>query len=232
MLQKALSASSVADAGAKLHCEATAIISDIHGNLAAFRAVLEDIAKQNITTIYFLGDVPGPGPNSAECLDLVTASCQVALRGDCDQIDCLEPESFHDAHQSGEQRQRRRQFLVERPQSFVENDFLFVHGSARNPSSEYLFPEDIYNSRKLTRIFDRVPQYSFMGHTHVPGIFTENFEFLSPEDTEFAYCLDRRKTLCNVGSVGQPRDGDWRACYVVLDGMTIRFRKVEHGRKS
>ena len=69
----------------------------------------------------------------------------------------------------------------------------------------------------MERIFALVERYCFQGHTHVPGIFTENMQFLSPEEVDYAYKLDGRKTLCNVGSVGQPRDGDWRACYVVLD---------------
>jgi diadenosine tetraphosphatase ApaH/serine/threonine PP2A family protein phosphatase len=63
----------------------------------------------------------------------------------------------------------------------------------------------------------------------VPGIFTEDLQFLSPEDIDHVYKLDGRKTLCNVGSVGQPRDGNWRACYVVLhDDGTIQFRRVEY----
>jgi diadenosine tetraphosphatase ApaH/serine/threonine PP2A family protein phosphatase len=53
-------------------------------------------------------------------------------------------------------------------------------------------------------------------------------QFLSPEEIDFVYKLDGRKTLCNVGSVGQPRDGNWRACYVVLDNDVIRFRRVEY----
>ena len=57
---------------------------------------------------------------------------------------------------------------------------------------------------------------------------TENLQFLSPEEVDSAYKLDGRKTLCNVGSVGQPRDGNWRACYVVLDNDTIKFRRVEY----
>ena len=59
-----------------------------------------------------------------------------------------------------------------------ENGFLFVHGSARNPLNEYVFPEDIYNQRKMDRIFALVERYCFQGHTHVPGVFTESL----PED--------------------------------------------------
>jgi hypothetical protein len=62
----------------------------------------------------------------------------------------------------------------------------------------------------------------------VPGIFTENLQFHSPDEIDYVYNLDGRKTLCNVGSVGQPRDGDWRACYIHLDGDVIRYRRVEY----
>src|SRR5204862_7684819 len=125
------------------------------------------------------------------------------------------------------------EFLAERPRSYREDSFLYVHGSARNPLNEYVFPEDIYNQRKMERIFALVDRYCFQGHTHVPGIFTEQlpddlYQFHSPEEIEGTHRLDTRKTLCNVGSVGQPRDGDWRACYVVLDNDTIKFRRVEY----
>jgi diadenosine tetraphosphatase ApaH/serine/threonine PP2A family protein phosphatase len=85
----------------------------------------------------------------------------------------------------------------------------------------------------MERIFALVDRYCFQGHTHVPGIFTEQmpedvYQFHSPEEVEYVYKLDGRKTLCNVGSVGQPRDGDWRACYILLDDDTIYYRRVEY----
>jgi predicted phosphodiesterase len=207
---------------------ATAIFSDIHGNLEALQAVLADIATQGIRRSYCLGDVPGPGPDSGQCLDLVMERCQVVLRGECDQSDEFELATSTQAPRPNKQRERRWHFLAERPQSFTEGEFIFVHGSARTPLHEYVFPEDIYSQRKMERIFARVSQYSCMGHTHVPGIFTEDFKFLSPEAIDYLYPLDGQKTLCNVGSVGQPRDGDWRACYVVLKEHTICFRRIEY----
>src|SRR5262249_58530331 len=98
-----------------------------------------------------------------------------------------------------------------------------------NLRNEYVFPEDIYNQRKMDRIFALVEKYCFQSHTHVPGIFTENLHFHSPEDIEYSYRLDGHKTLCNVGAVGQPRDGDWRACYILLDGGPNRFRRGGEG---
>jgi diadenosine tetraphosphatase ApaH/serine/threonine PP2A family protein phosphatase len=109
-----------------------------------------------------------------------------------------------------------------------EEPFLFVHGSARNPLNEYVFPEDIYNQRKMERIFALVDRYCFQGHTHIPGIFTEGLNFLSPEEIEFRYELNEEKVLVNVGSVGQPRDGDNRACYVILNDRTVQYRRVPY----
>ncbi len=219
-----------------------AIISDIHSNLEALKAVLDDIEKQGITQVYCLGDVIGYGPNPRECIDL-TMSCQVVLLGNHDQGALFDPDGFNRAAEMaimwtrqqlelpGEARNlqaKRWEFLAERPRTHRENGYLYVHGSARNPLNEYVFPEDIYNQRKMERIFTLVERYCFQGHTHVPGIFTEDLQFLTPDDVNGAYKLDGRKTLCNVGSVGQPRDLDPRACYILLDDDTIRFRRVEY----
>ncbi len=223
-----------------------AIISDIHSNLEALQAVLQDIGRQSVSEIYCLGDVVGYGPNPRECVDLVM-QCRVVLLGNHDQGAMFDPEGFNPPAERAifwtrsqlesttepkEDRERRWEFLSERPRTHKENGFLFVHGSARNPLNEYVFPEDVYNQRKMERIFSLVDRYCFQGHTHVPGIFTENLEFLSPDQIEYNYRLDGRKTLCNVGSVGQPRDGDWRACYILLDNDTIRYRRVEYDIES
>ena len=72
-----------------------------------------------------------------------------------------------------------------------EGNFLFVHGSARNPLNEYVFPEDIYNRRKLEKIFALVPQYAFQGHTHVPGVFTEDLQLPQPRGTQLRVPADR-----------------------------------------
>jgi diadenosine tetraphosphatase ApaH/serine/threonine PP2A family protein phosphatase len=109
---------------------------------------------------------------------------------------------------------------------------LYVHGSPRNHLNEYVFPEDIYNDRKMGRLGEAFGGVCFNGHTHIPGIFVEEavgrWQFVSPEDCRTGYRLDGRKVICNVGSVGQPRDGDRRACYVLFDGDSISFRRVEY----
>jgi diadenosine tetraphosphatase ApaH/serine/threonine PP2A family protein phosphatase len=223
-----------------------AILSDIHGNLEALQAVLDDVERHGAEQVYCLGDVVGYGPNPRECLDLAQTFRQTIL-GNHDQGAMFDPICFspiaeqavfwtrnqlESSPESRQAREKRWEFLAERPRSFRENGFLYVHGSARNPLNEYVFPEDIYNQRKMERIFALVERYCFQGHTHVPGVFIEEaadrHDFHAPEELNYTYRLDSRRMLCNVGSVGQPRDGDPRACYVLFDGQTIRYRRVEY----
>jgi predicted phosphodiesterase len=218
-----------------------AIISDIHGNLEALIAVLDDISEQKIKEVYCLGDIIGYGPNPRECIDHVMDRCAVTILGNHDQAALFDPEGFNAGAEraifwtrhvleTGDSKgnERRWSFLGELPRVRREDQFLFVHGSARNPLNEYVFPEDIYNQRKMERIFALVDRYCFQGHTHIPGVFTEGLNFLSPEEIEHRYELNEEKVLVNVGSVGQPRDGDPRACYVVLTDHTVQYRRVPY----
>jgi predicted phosphodiesterase len=222
-----------------------AIFSDIHGNLEALQAVLEDIAHHHAEDIYCLGDLVGYGPNPRECVDLAMRWKLVVL-GNFDQAVLADPPDLGPTAVTASRSlrwsqaelkapipdrpsaERRWGFLKGLTRRYQQADFLYVHGSARNPLYEYIFPEDIYNHRKMEQVFAAGQRYCFQGHTHVPGIFTEDLQFHSPEDIDYVYQLDGRKTLCNVGSVGQPRDGDWRACYILLDGNDIYYRRVEY----
>jgi predicted phosphodiesterase len=219
-----------------------ALISDIHSNIESLEAVLADIREQGITEVYCLGDLVGYGPNPREVIDEIV-KCKVCLLGNHDQGALFDPEGFNsgaeraifwtrnqleDGPGTPAMRQKRWDFLGELPRSHIDGEFLYVHGSARNPLNEYVFPEDIYNKRKLEKVFTLVPHYAFQGHTHVPGVFTENFNFFSPEELGNEYRLGQEKAMINVGSVGQPRDGDPRSCYVVLEDDLVRFRRVEY----
>ncbi|MEX0700718.1 MAG: metallophosphoesterase family protein [Planctomycetales bacterium] len=218
-----------------------AIISDIHGNLEALEEVLKDIGARGIREIYCLGDIIGYGPNPCECIDRVMMNCDVCLLGNHDQGALFDPEGFNagaeraifwtrkqleSADKTGNG--PRWEFLGELPRMRREENFLFVHGSARNPLNEYVFPEDIYNQRKMERIFGLVDKYCFQGHTHIPGVFTEDLNFLAPDEIGDKYQLGEGKALVNIGSVGQPRDSDPRASYVTLDDRTVHFQRVEY----
>jgi predicted phosphodiesterase len=220
-----------------------ALISDVHSNLEALQAVLDDIRSQNVEATYSLGDIVGYGPNPRECLELVMEHCTISLLGNHDQAVLWDPGEFNPTAEkaaywtrnqldapikSRDAAERRWEYLAERPLKHKEKNFLFVHGSPRNPVNEYIFPEDIYNQRKMNAIFGLVERWCFQGHTHNPGVFTDRLEFYAPDEIDFTFPLEERKTLINVGSVGQPRDRDPRACYVLFDGNTVRFRRVAY----
>lgn len=220
--------------------EKVAIISDIHGNLEALDAVLEDIQSQSIQRIYCLGDIIGYGPNPRECIDRCL-NFQLCLLGNHDNGALFDPDGFSSGAEKAIFWTRRQledisipaaadrwNFLARLPRTHREGPLMFVHGSPRSPLNEYVFPEDIYNQRKIERIFALVQQYCFQGHTHVPGIFTDTFRYYSPAEIGNQYELTHQKVLVNVGSVGQPRDNDPRSCYVVLSGNKIEFRRVSY----
>jgi predicted phosphodiesterase len=219
-----------------------AVISDIHSNLEALQSVLEDIRAQGIDEVYCLGDIVGYGPNPRECVDLAMR-CNVTILGNHDQGALFDPEGFSSGAEraifwtrnqlengtgDAEAKLARWKFLSELPRAHRQNGYLFVHGSARNPLTEYVFPEDVCNPRKLEKIFSLVERYCFQGHTHVPGVFTEDCRFLAPQDIGGRYVLGAQRVMVNVGSVGQPRDGDWRACYVVLEDGVVQYRRVPY----
>ena len=217
-----------------------AILSDIHGNIEALHAVIADIRQNGIEEIYCLGDIVGYGPNPCECVDLAMTFDRCVL-GNHEQGALYDPEGFSSGaeravqwtraqlqDESDEQNRQRWEFLCELPRNIRENGHTYVHGSPRSPLHEYIFPEDVYNTRKLEKVFGLIQGTCFIGHTHVPGIFTDDGKYLSPSEFDMKIELDDKKTLVNVGSVGQPRDNDKRSCYVILSDKTLEFRRVDY----
>lgn len=219
----------------------TAIVSDIHGNLEALTAVLADIKSQGCERIFCLGDIIGYGPNPRECLDVVM-TMQMCVIGNHDYGALIDPEGFSAVaeqaifwtRQQVEQSIKpgdakdRLSFLAKLPRVYTEDGVIYVHGSVSNPINEYVFPDDAYSPRKMERLFSLIQRYSFQGHTHTPGIFTADHQFLAPPDVNFQYELTDAKAMINVGSVGQPRDEDWRSCYVIYDHPQLTFRRIEY----
>ncbi|MHC4715907.1 MAG: metallophosphoesterase family protein [Planctomycetota bacterium] len=227
-----------------------AVISDIHGNLAALNAVLADIDQREIPRIFCLGDVVGYGPCPRECLDLVAERCEVTLMGNHDFAVMYEPDNFNlgaeaacywtrqmlDDEEDDQKRDRRWDFLGSLPMLHVIDadqspvgHVVLSHGSPRRPVSEYVFPDDIYNSpNKLQGIFERFENICLIGHTHVPGVMLPIPDFYSPDELDGVYEVGDHKALINVGSIGQPRDRNTRASYVVLEEKAVRFVRVDY----
>jgi predicted phosphodiesterase len=219
-----------------------AILSDIHGNLEALEAVLADVDACGVEDIYCLGDIVGYGPNPRECVDRVM-SFSAGVLGNHDLGAVFDPEGFSSSAEKAifwTRRQleradgdpqkvlKRWDYLAELPRVIREERVLYVHGSVRFPITEYVFPEDIFNARKLDKLFSMIEGCCFQGHTHVPGVFTEDYRFLPPSEIANRLPYRAGKFMVNVGSVGQPRDGDPRACYVIQHDDHLEYRRVEY----
>lgn len=220
-----------------------AIISDIHANLASFEAVLGDIETQNVDSTYCLGDVIGYGPDPRECLKL-SQELDLNLMGNHEEAVLFEPIGFNpkarvaiewtkdqlsDPSQPQDENRELWNFVGSMLDRHMEDGVLYVHGSPREPTREYIFVSDVQNREKMDDIFSCLDQKTcFSGHTHTAGIFTEDYQFLTPASFGNRFTLDDRKVIINVGSVGQPRDGDPRSSYVIFDGETVEFRRVDY----
>lgn len=229
-----------------------AVISDIHSNLEALMTVLADIEKRGIKMIYCIGDVIGYGPNPTECLDLVIKKTKWCILGNHDYAVFYEPTNFNFAaeqasfwtrdvleHESTKElRDKRWQFLgdlmmrksVKAKLGGTAVVIDFVHASPRKPINEYIFPDDVYtNPMKVQVLFERVKHICFVGHTHLPGVFLDEPDFYLPDELGNVYpIIPDEKAIINIGSVGQPRDGDSRASYTYVDGNKLHFVRLEY----
>ncbi|MEL6739135.1 MAG: metallophosphoesterase family protein [Planctomycetota bacterium] len=230
----------------------TAVISDIHGNAEALRTVLEHIKAAGIDRTVCLGDIIGYGPEPLACVDLVRDHCAWALMGNHDFGVLYEPTNFNpvaegaaywtreqfDAEPDEALRAARYDFLGRLRVRWVEDitgdgtPVLGVHASPRRPINEYIFPDDAADAPdKMEAIFERVQRIAMCGHTHVPGVFTDEPDFYPPTELGEGHAysfLEGEKAIINVGSVGQPRDFDPRASYAVLSPGKVEFIRVAY----
>ena len=211
-----------------------ALFGDIHANLEALNTVLEDAAAHDCTDWVCLGDVVGYNANPAECLERVRAMDIPVVKGNHDEdasgdhsLDSMNPVAAEALEWtrnqlSDEQREWLRKLRMVRQ----VQDFTVVHSTLDQPQSWGY----------VTNKFDAMSNFSyqftnvcFHGHTHVPRVFVRATR-VKEVPTESVEVEDGMKYFINIGSVGQPRDGDWRASYVIydLDNRTILFRRLEY----
>lgn len=226
---------------------ALAIISDIHGNIEALEAVLADIEKVGIKKILNLGDIVGYGPDPEACVDLISSVDSFNLCGNHDYAVLHTAEDFNpvaraavdfvrqvmkpSAEETNEDKLRRWEWLGNLEPIYEGEVFEAMHGSPRQPITEYVLPSDPeMDPFKIQDIFAAMGRdLAFVGHTHFPGIIEEGYSgFVMPPSIEMTYKHGRHKAIVNVGSIGQPRDRDMRSCYVILDGGEIHYRRVEY----
>ena len=200
-----------------------AIISDIHSNLEALSTALEFIDTRTFDQIVCLGDIVGYGANPKQCLALIQERCKIIIAGNHDRAaaDLSAAENFTTNARraavwtNGVLSSDERDYLRNLPYTAELDDMLFVHGSPYQPE-EFNYVLSVFDAVSAMRHFTQ--KICFIGHTHVPGIFTETGRALSVR-------ADGRY-LINVGSIGQPRDGNPMLSFGILDTNGWMYENV------
>jgi predicted phosphodiesterase len=214
-----------------------AILADIHANLAAFKAVLEDIkGKGGVDEFWCLGDIVGYGPDPSACIELLRKHNPVCVAGNHDlgAIGRLDLSYFNPAAATACRWTASKlgpsdiQYLESLPLTVAKGDFFLVHGSPAEPVLEYVVSTGI--AAKNFSFFDT--PYCLVGHTHAPLAFKQlgvdcSSIVLSPN---IGLVLGAHRVIVNPGGVGQPRDGDPRASYAVYEseGSVLRLYRVPY----
>jgi diadenosine tetraphosphatase ApaH/serine/threonine PP2A family protein phosphatase len=223
----------------------TAILSDIHSNVDALSVALADVGMRGIEDVVCLGDVIGYGASPRECISTVMERCRFTVLGNHEQAAMHYAEDFNPKARAAidwtratlnaperprEENFRLWGFLGELPEVVRDERTFYSHGSPRDPLREYILPKDAKNEAKMEAAFAAFDRpVAMIGHSHVPGIFTQDGRFISPRSLEGPWRFPREgKTLVNVGSVGQPRDGDPRLGYAIYDGESVEFVRLDY----
>ncbi|MGI9088188.1 MAG: metallophosphoesterase family protein [Chthoniobacterales bacterium] len=211
-----------------------AIFSDLHGNLDAAEAVLQDARAQNCTHFVCLGDLVGYNANPHECVELVRQLDCPVVKGNHDEQACL-GESSRDFNDLAEQAINwTREHLTDEDKLWLSQlrlvrqvrDFTIVHATLDTPGEwGYVF-------KNLDAVASFTYQHTtvcFFGHTHVAGAFVRD-DGVQRVVTDHLTIESGKKYFINTGSVGQPRDGDPRAAYCIYDieRSVVEQRRVRY----
>nr|WP_321255036.1 metallophosphoesterase family protein [uncultured Pseudodesulfovibrio sp.] len=215
-----------------------AVMSDIHANFEALKAVLADLDGFAVDAVYCLGDQIGYGPQPQECVDLLRERGVKCLMGNHEQglINIYYLRGFNQPAADALRKTREMiseetyQWLVSRPKSMVEYGCRFVHGTPPDVVAEYLWKHE----KSMGEVFARYSEeICFVGHTHDLIRYVHRngvSEKISLCQGDTPLEPDMRH-LVNIGAVGQPRDGDNRAKYGLFDVesrlLTMRFVKYD-----
>lgn len=198
------------------------IFSDIHSNLEAFESVLKALKSEKVDAYICAGDIVGYGADPFDCIRLTKELTSKIVCGNHDRasVGLFDVSYFNDYAReavrwtSGVLGSNEKAYLKGLKLSHEERDLAVVHGSLDEPE-KFRYVTDLYSASQTFFLMRK--KLLFIGHSHSPVIFTKSGERISfgkPGKLK----LDKRASyIVNVGSVGQPRDGDPRACYVVYD---------------
>jgi diadenosine tetraphosphatase ApaH/serine/threonine PP2A family protein phosphatase len=222
---------------------AFALISDIHSNLDALETVLRRIDELGVKETICLGDVVGYGADPLVTTRLVMERCKWTIMGNhdwglfnsLDEFNPLAREALIYTRQRMKPglftpgRRAPWEFLRTLPDRREDHDMLFFHGSPRDPIMEYCLKSDGFlEPGKMQALFALIDRPSFVGHTHWPGIHRADFRFTQATEEVNRAALRGEPCIVNVGSVGQPRDGDPRACFAVVADGEVEWHRVPY----
>jgi predicted phosphodiesterase len=211
-----------------------AVLSDIHSNLIALDAVLADAGA--VDAVWHLGDVVGYGPDPDGVVARLAEREAIGVRGNHDaaalggpEIEWFNPDARTAAEWTRDtMSDATRAWLDSQPVVREIGSVTLVHGSPRDPLREYIASVRVARAN----LAELATRYGLYGHTHVPVAFIDDAPGLEIVDPEAGtvHALDERATLVNPGSVGQPRDGDPRASYLLLDvdEQVVTWRRVAY----
>ncbi len=220
--------------------DAIAVISDIHSNFEALTAVLDDIQSQGVSQIVCLGDIVGYASSVKSCMRVIRElDCRVLL-GNHDEASCLSkpPADFNDTAAAGVVFASSRLSLPDRewitslPRNLEIGGIAFTHASLASKAD---WPYIISAEDARAHFANQTGRLAFCGHTHKPMVWRQEprAQIAGRTGKGQMELLPTGKVLVNVGAVGQPRDGNPRACYVIFrpDDNTVDFRRVEYDIK-
>lgn len=213
-----------------------AIISDVHANLEALEAVLEDIRKRDLCkNILFLGDAVGYGANPNECIKLLKENSLILLAGNHDwavlgltDIEDFNPYAKTAIHWtmeviSEENKKTLSTFPISK--SLKKDSIFLVHSTPKEPHKwHYLF--SISDAEVNFKYFSE--RICLIAHSHQPFILERQADGRMQTHRERVKLRKDSRYIINVGSVGQPRDGDMRACYAILNDVSVELIRVEY----
>ena len=214
--------------------KSVAILSDIHGNAHALRAVLQDMADHGINERVCLGDVVGYGGSPGDCIDLLMEHGIPCVRGNHDAMVTTGSglDGVKDATRSSIEWTRsvlspeQMGWLAALPLTMQAEDYEAVHASLHFPA---FWPYVLIAEMAALHFAHQTRPVCFIGHTHRPAFWVEG-DSLGVDITSIEALKPNRKCLVNVGAVGQPRDRDERACYAIYrrDSQDILWRRMSY----
>lgn len=228
---------------AELTVATFALVSDIHSNIEALDAVFARIDELGVRDVMCLGDVVGYGADPEACVRTVMQRCRWTIMGNHDWGLFNSLEEFNPLAREALLYTRKRlkpslwhprrramwEFLRDLPERRQEHDCLFVHGSPRHPIMEYVLKSDGFlEPEKMASIFAMIDRPCFVGHTHWPGVHRADYRFTQATDEQRSFHIGSEPAVINIGSVGQPRDGDPRASFGVFHDGTIEIHRVAY----